>query len=139
MIPFYIYYSMFGLQRVGDLAWLAGDMRARGFLLGGTAGRTTLNGEGLQHEDGHSHVLAGDDPELRLVRPDLRLRGRGRSSATACAGCTQEQEDVYYYITLMNENYPHPGMPEGARRASSRACTCCSDGGKAAKKGRACS
>ena len=77
MIPFYIYYSMFGFQRVGDLAWAAGDMRARGFLLGGTAGRTTLNGEGLQHEDGHSHVLSVDDPELRLLRPDLRLRGRG--------------------------------------------------------------
>ena len=77
MIPFYIFYSMFGMQRVGDLAWAAGDMRARGFLMGGTAGRTTLNGEGLQHEDGHSHILASDDPELRLLRPDLRLRGRG--------------------------------------------------------------
>ena len=75
MIPFYIYYSMFGFQRVGDLAWLAGDMRARGFLIGGTAGRTTLNGEGLQHEDGHSHVLASTIPELRLVRPDVRVRG----------------------------------------------------------------
>ena len=77
MIPFYIFYSMFGFQRVGDLAWAAGDMRARGFLLGGTAGRTTLNGEGLQHEDGHSHMLVGDDPELHLLRPDVRLRGRG--------------------------------------------------------------
>ena len=91
MIPFYIYYSMFGLQRVGDLAWLAGDMRARGFLLGGTAGRTTLNGEGLQHEDGHSHILAAHHPELRLLRPDLRLRGGGRSSATACAACTRSR------------------------------------------------
>ena len=77
MIPFYIFYSMFGFQRIGDLAWAAGDMRARGFLLGGTAGRTTLNGEGLQHEDGHRHILVGDHPELRLLRPDLRLRGRG--------------------------------------------------------------
>ena len=77
MIPFYIFYSMFGFQRVGDLAWAAGDMRARGFLLGGTAGRTTLNGEGLQHEDGHSHILAVDDPQLRRLRPDLRLRGGG--------------------------------------------------------------
>ena len=76
MIPFYIFYSMFGFQRVGDLAWAAGDMRARGFLLGGTAGRTTLNGEGLQHEDGHSHVLAATDPELHQLRPDLRARGR---------------------------------------------------------------
>jgi pyruvate dehydrogenase E1 component len=73
MIPFYIYYSMFGFQRIGDLIWAAGDMRARGFLLGGTAGRTTLNGEGLQHEDGHSHLLAGDDAELRqpTTRPSL--------------------------------------------------------------------
>ena len=77
MIPFYVFYSMFGFQRVGDLAWAAGDSRARGFLIGGTAGRTTLNGEGLQHEDGHSHVLASVDPELRRLRPDLRLRGRG--------------------------------------------------------------
>ena len=77
MIPFYIFYSMFGFQRVGDLAWAAGDMRSRGFLLGGTAGRTTLNGEGLQHEDGHSHLHVGDGPELHLVRPDVRLRGGG--------------------------------------------------------------
>ncbi len=113
MIPFYIYYSMFGLQRVGDLAWLAGDMRARGFLLGGTAGRTTLNGEGLQHEDGHSHVLASTIPNcvsydptfayevVVIVRDGIRRM-------------YEEQQDVYYYVTLMNENYPHPGMPEGA-------------------------
>ena len=73
MVPFYIFYSMFGFQRVGDLAWAAGDMRARGFLLGGTSGRTTLNGEGLQHEDGHSHVLSATISELRLLRPDLCL------------------------------------------------------------------
>ena len=113
MIPFYIYYSMFGLQRVGDLAWAAGDMRARGFLLGGTAGRTTLNGEGLQHEDGHSHVLASTIPNcvsydptfayevVVIVRDGIRRM-------------YEEQEDVYYYITLMNENYPHPAMPAGA-------------------------
>ena len=113
MIPFYIYYSMFGLQRVGDLAWLAGDMRARGFLLGGTAGRTTLNGEGLQHEDGHSHVLASTIPNcvsydptfayevVVIVRDGIRRM-------------MQEQEDVYYYITLMNENCPHPAIPAGA-------------------------
>ena len=76
MVPFYVYYSMFGFQRIGDLAWAAGDMQARGFLLGGTSGRTTLNGEGLQHEDGHSHILARHDPELHLLRPDLRARGR---------------------------------------------------------------
>ena len=77
MIPFYIFYSMFGFQRVGDLCWAAGDMRSRGFLLGGTAGRTTLNGEGLQHEDGHSHLHVGDRAELHLVRPDVRVRGGG--------------------------------------------------------------
>src|SRR5262245_58443246 len=115
MIPFYIYYSMFGLQRVGDLAWLAGDMRARGLLLGGTAGRTTLNGEGLQHEDGHSHILASTIPNcvsydptfayevVVIVREGIRRM-------------YEEQQDVYYYLTLMNENYPHPGMPEGAEQ-----------------------
>jgi pyruvate dehydrogenase E1 component len=113
MIPFYIYYSMFGLQRVGDLAWLAGDMRARGFLLGGTAGRTTLNGEGLQHEDGHSHILAGTIPNCVSYDPTFAhevvviVREGIRRMYEA-------QEDVYYYVTLMNENYPQPGMPEGA-------------------------
>jgi len=113
MIPFYIYYSMFGLQRVGDLAWLAGDMRARGFLLGGTAGRTTLNGEGLQHEDGHSHILASTIPNCVAYDPTFAyevvviIRDGIRRMY-------QEQEDVYYYVTLMNENYPHPGMPAGA-------------------------
>ena len=85
MIPFYVYYSMFGFQRIGDLAWAAGDSRARGFLMGGTAGRTTLNGEGLQHEDGHSPPDLGDDPELRVLRPDLRLRGRGDHPGRAAA------------------------------------------------------
>jgi len=113
MIPFYIYYSMFGLQRVGDLAWLAGDMRARGFLLGGTAGRTTLNGEGLQHEDGHSHVLASTIPTCVSYDPTFAyevvvvVREGIRRMMEA-------QEDVYYYVTLMNENYTHPAMPAGA-------------------------
>ncbi len=113
MIPFYIYYSMFGLQRVGDLAWLAGDMRARGFLMGGTAGRTTLNGEGLQHEDGHSHVLASTIPNCISYDPTFAyevvviVREGIRRMYEA-------QEDVYYYITLMNENYAHPAMPAGA-------------------------
>ena len=113
MIPFYIYYSMFGFQRIGDLAWAAGDMRARGFLLGGTAGRTTLNGEGLQHEDGHSHLQAATIPncisydptyayELAVIVQDGMRR------------MYQDQEDVYYYITVMNENYEHPAMPAGA-------------------------
>src|SRR3954447_7233729 len=113
MIPFYIYYSMFGLQRVGDLAWLAGDIRARGFLLGGTAGRTTLNGEGLQHEDGHSHILAGTIPNCISYDPTFAyevvviIREGIRRMYEA-------QEDVYHYITLMNENYQQPAMPAGA-------------------------
>jgi pyruvate dehydrogenase E1 component len=113
MIPFYIFYSMFGFQRIMDLAWAAGDSRARGFLLGGTAGRTTLNGEGLQHEDGHSLILAETIPncisydptyayEVAVIVQDGLRRMYG------------EQEDIFYYVTLMNENYPHPGMPEGA-------------------------
>jgi pyruvate dehydrogenase E1 component len=113
MIPFYIYYSMFGFQRFGDLAWAAGDMRARGFLLGGTAGRTTLNGEGLQHEDGHSHVLASTIPNCVTYDPTWAYEvaviiqdGLRRMFA--------DQEDVWYYVTLMNENYEHPDMPEGA-------------------------
>ena len=127
MIPFYIYYSMFGFQRVGDLAWAAGDMRARGFLMGGTAGRTTLNGEGLQHEDGHSHVLAATIPNCVSYDPTFSYEvaviiqdGLRRMYA--------EQEDVFYYITVMNENYQHPALPEGARgrgaSESSRGCTC---------------
>ena len=114
MIPFYIYYSMFGFQRVGDMAWLAGDQQARGFLLGATAGRTTLNGEGLQHEDGHSHILAGTVPncisydptyayELAVILQDGIRRMYG-----------PEQENIYYYITVMNESYHHPAMPKGA-------------------------
>ena len=112
-IPFYIFYSMFGFQRVGDFAWAAGDMRARGFLLGGTAGRTTLNGEGLQHEDGHSHVMSSVIPNCVSYDPTFSYEvaviiqdGLRRMYA--------EQEDVYYYLTVMNENYRHPAMPEGA-------------------------
>ena len=113
MIPFYIFYSMFGFQRVGDLCWAAGDMRSRGFLLGGTAGRTTLNGEGLQHEDGHSHLLSATVPNCISYDPTFAYEvaviiqdGLRRMYA--------EQEDVYYYLTVMNENYTHPAMPEGA-------------------------
>jgi pyruvate dehydrogenase E1 component len=113
MIPFYVYYSMFGFQRVGDLAWAAGDMRARGFLIGGTSGRTTLNGEGLQHEDGHSHVLAstipncvGYDPTYAYEVAVIIRSGLQRMYV--------DNEDVYFYITTLNENYPHPAMPEGA-------------------------
>jgi pyruvate dehydrogenase E1 component len=113
MIPFYIFYSMFGFQRVGDLTWAAGDMRSRGFLLGGTAGRTTLNGEGLQHEDGHSHMISATVPNCVSYDPTFSYEvaviiqdGLRRMYA--------EQHDVYYYVTLMNENYAHPAMPEGA-------------------------
>jgi pyruvate dehydrogenase E1 component len=113
MVPFYIYYSMFGFQRVGDLAWAAGDQRARGFLLGGTAGRTTLNGEGLQHEDGHSHLLSSTIPNCISYDPTFAYEltviiqdGLRRMH--------QEQEDVFYYITVMNENYAHPELPKGA-------------------------
>jgi len=113
MIPFYVYYSMFGFQRVGDLCWATGDMQARGFLIGGTSGRTTLNGEGLQHQDGHSHVLASTIPncvaydasfsyEVAVIIQDGMRR------------MYQEKEPVYYYLTLLNENYVHPAMPEGA-------------------------
>jgi pyruvate dehydrogenase E1 component len=113
MIPFYIYYSMFGYQRVGDLVWAAGDSRARGFLLGGTAGRTTLNGEGLQHEDGHSHVLFSVVPNIRAYDPAFNYEVAViiREGLRRMIG---EQEDIFYYLTLMNENYRHPPMPEGA-------------------------
>lgn len=114
MIPFYAYYSMFGFQRIGDLAWAAGDMQARGFLIGGTAGRTTLAGEGLQHQDGHSHLQASLIPncvsydptfayELTVIIQDGLRR------------MYQEQENLFYYITVMNENYPQPAMPEGVK------------------------
>lgn len=114
MIPFYIYYSMFGFQRIGDLCWAAGDQQARGFLIGGTSGRTTLNGEGLQHEDGHSHIQSltipnciSYDPayayEVAVIMHDGLERMYG-----------EKQENVYYYITTLNENYHMPAMPEGA-------------------------
>jgi pyruvate dehydrogenase E1 component len=113
MVPFYIYYSMFGYQRVGDLVWAAADCRTRGFMLGGTAGRTTLNGEGLQHEDGHSHVLFSVVPNCRAYDPTF-----GYEVAVIIQDGLRrmvgEQEDVFYYLTLMNENYRHPAMPSGA-------------------------
>ena len=115
-IPFYIFYSMFGFQRVGDLAWAAGDSRARGFLLGGTAGRTTLNGEGLQHEDGHSHLISATIPNCVSYDPTYGYE----VAVIVHEGLRRmmgKQEDVYYYLTLMNENYPHPAMPEGAEEA----------------------
>ncbi len=112
MIPFYIYYSMFGFQRVGDLAWAAGDMQARGFLLGGTAGRTTLAGEGLQHQDGHSHLQAATIPNCRSYDPTFAYE----LAVILHHGMKvmyEDQENVFYYVTVMNENYPQPAMPEG--------------------------
>jgi pyruvate dehydrogenase E1 component len=113
MVPFYIFYSMFGFQRVGDLTWAAGDSRARGFLIGGTSGRTTLNGEGLQHEDGHSHVLSSTVPNCVSYDPAYayELAVIVHEGLRRMIG---EQEDVYYYLTIMNENYRHPPLPDGA-------------------------
>ena len=115
MIPFYIYYSMFGFQRIGDFFWAAGDMQARGFLVGGTAGRTTLAGEGLQHQDGHSHLLATRIPNCVAYDPTYAYElavivqdGLRRMYA--------EQENVFYYVTCMNENYAHPAMPKGVEQ-----------------------
>ncbi|MGZ3498457.1 MAG: pyruvate dehydrogenase (acetyl-transferring), homodimeric type [Vulcanimicrobiaceae bacterium] len=133
MIPFYIFYSMFGFQRIGDLAWAAADSRTRGFLIGGTSGRTTLNGEGLQHEDGHSQVFASFIPncvsydptygyELAVIVQDGLRR------------MLQDQEDIYYYITVLNENYPHPEMPKGAERGILKGMYLLKDAGKGDKK-----
>ena len=114
MIPFFIFYSMFGFQRVGDLAWAAGDSQARGFLMGGTSGRTTLAGEGLQHQDGHSHLLASTLPNCRAYDPtyayELAVILYDGLERMYCDG-----ESVFYYITVMNENYSHPPMPEGVK------------------------
>ncbi|MCX7154012.1 MAG: pyruvate dehydrogenase (acetyl-transferring), homodimeric type [Proteobacteria bacterium] len=116
-VPFYIFYSMFGMQRIGDLAWAAGDQRARGFLLGGTAGRTTLNGEGLQHEDGHSHVMSSVIPNCISYDPTF-----GYELAViihdGLRRMVTNQEDVFYYITVMNENYTHPALPEAPGTAA---------------------
>jgi pyruvate dehydrogenase E1 component len=112
MVPFYIFYSMFGLQRVGDLAWAAGDMQARGFLLGGTSGRTTLNGEGLQHEDGHSHILASTIPNCVSYDPTFAhevavILHHGLKRMV------EKQDNVFFYVTLLNENYAMPGLKPG--------------------------
>jgi pyruvate dehydrogenase E1 component len=113
VIPFFIFYSMFGFQRIGDLAWAAADMRSRGFLIGGTSGRTTLNGEGLQHEDGHSHVLWSVVPNCRAYDPTFgcELAVILQDGLRRMYG---EQQDLFYYVTVMNENYAHPALPDGA-------------------------
>jgi pyruvate dehydrogenase E1 component len=129
MIPFYIYYSMFGFQRVGDLAWAAGDMQARGFLLGGTAGRTTLAGEGLQHQDGHSHLLASTIPNCISYDPTFAYElvviihdGLRRMY--------RQQENRFYYITVMNENYPQPPLPKGVEGGILKGMYLLSKGGR---------
>ena len=111
-IPFFIFYSMFGFQRIGDLIWAAGDMRTKGFLLGGTAGRTTLAGEGLQHQDGNSHLLAYPVPNLLSYDPAYAYE-LAVIIQEGIRRMYEKQEDVFYYLTLMNENYPHPPMADG--------------------------
>ncbi len=114
MIPFYVYYSMFGFQRIGDLAWAAGDIRARGFLVGGTAGRTTLSGEGLQHQDGHSLLTAGTIPVCVSYDPTFMYE-LAVIIHNGLERMYQQQENIFYYLTIMNENYLQPAMPEGVK------------------------
>jgi len=129
MIPFYVYYSMFGFQRIGDLAWAAGDMQARGFLLGGTSGRTTLNGEGLQHEDGHSHILAGTIPNCVSYDPTF-AHEVGVILHHGLKRMVEQQDNVYYYITLLNENYPMPGLQPGTEEQIIKGMYLCKPGTK---------
>ncbi|NVM75299.1 pyruvate dehydrogenase E1 component [Duganella sp. SG902] len=133
MVPFYTYYSMFGMQRIGDLVWAAADMRARGFLMGGTAGRTTLNGEGLQHEDGHSHLFAAAVPNCMPYDPTF-----GYELAVIIQDgmrrMVEEQEDVFYYITIMNENYSHPGIKPGQEEGILKGMYLLQEGDKKAKQ-----
>lgn len=129
MVPFYIYYSMFGFQRVGDLCWLAGDIQAKGFLIGGTAGRTTLNGEGLQHQDGHSLILANTIPNCLSYDPTYAYE----MAVIVHEGMRrmyENQEGVFYYITAMNENYTHPAMPEGSKEGIIKGLYQLKSGGK---------
>jgi pyruvate dehydrogenase E1 component len=132
MIPFYTYYSMFGMQRVGDLVWLAGDIRARGFLMGGTAGRTTLNGEGLQHEDGHSHIIAATIPNCVSYDPTF-AHEIGVIIHDGLRRMVAEQEDVFYYITIMNENYEQPGLKAGQEEGILKGMYLFQEGDKKAK------
>ena len=134
MLPFYIFYSMFGIQRVGDLCWAAGDMRARGFLIGGTAGRTTLNGEGLQHEDGHSHVWFSAIPNVRTYDPTFQYE-LAVIIHHGVRRMLEEQVDEYYYLTVMNENYTHPDMPPGVEADIVRGMYLFREGGTEKKKG----
>jgi pyruvate dehydrogenase E1 component len=131
MLPFYVYYSMFGFQRIGDLAWAAGDMQARGFLLGGTSGRTTLNGEGLQHEDGHSHIMAGTIPNCVSYDPTF-AHEVGVILHHGLKRMVEAQENVFYYITLLNENYAMPGLAAGTEEQIIKGMYLCKEGGEQA-------
>jgi pyruvate dehydrogenase E1 component len=133
MVPFYIYYSMFGFQRIGDLAWAAGDLQARGFLLGGTAGRTTLAGEGLQHDDGHSHILSGTIPNCVSYDPTFAYE-LAVIIHDGMRRMYKEQENVFYYITVMNENYQQPEMPKGAEKGIVKGMYLYKSGGKKKRK-----
>ena len=134
MIPFFVYYSMFGFQRVGDLAWAAGDMQARGFLLGGTSGRTTLNGEGLQHEDGHSHILASTIPNCISYDPTF-AHEVGVILHHGLKRMVEAQENVYFYLTLLNENYPMPGLKVGTEEQIIKGMYLLQEGAKQSSKG----
>jgi pyruvate dehydrogenase E1 component len=127
MVPFYVYYSMFGFQRIGDLAWAAGDMQARGFLLGGTSGRTTLNGEGLQHEDGHSHILASTIPNCISYDPTF-AHEVGVILHHGLKRMVEQQDNVFYYLTLLNENYPMPGLTPGTEEQIIKGMYLCKEG-----------
>ena len=129
MLPFYIYYSMFGFQRIGDLAWAAGDIQARGFLIGGTAGRTTLEGEGLQHEDGHSHILSSTIPNCVSYDPTYMYEV-AVIVQDGLRRMFKEQENVFYYLTCMNENYVQPAIPKGAEQGILKGLYLLKQGGK---------
>jgi pyruvate dehydrogenase E1 component len=131
MLPFYVYYSMFGFQRIGDLAWAAGDMQARGFLLGGTSGRTTLNGEGLQHEDGHSHIMAGTIPNCISYDPTF-AHEVGVILHHGLKRMVEKQDNVYFYLTLLNENYAMPGLTIGTEEQIIKGMYLCKPAAKAA-------
>lgn len=133
MIPFYIFYSMFGFQRIGDLIWAGGDSRARGFLIGATSGRTTLNGEGLQHEDGHSHILANTVPNCYSYDPTFSYE-LAVIIQEGLRRMVEQKESIFYYITTMNENYEHPDMPEGSEAGILQGMYCFK---KTAKKAKA--
>jgi pyruvate dehydrogenase E1 component len=135
MIPFYVFYSMFGMQRTGDQVWAFGDTRGHGFLLGATAGRTTLNGEGLQHEDGHSHLISSVVPNCISYDPTFAYEV-AVIVQEGLRRMVENQDDAFYYITLMNENYPHPAFPQAAREGILKGMYKLIDGGPAAAENK---